>query len=392
MSYYLMERGWLDHPCLAGPEPFCKRAAWAWMIERAAWKPTRQNIGGKIVDIPRGQFAVSLRQMAQVWGWEYTRVLRFLRLLASDGMIATDSATGKNVVTICNYEKYQAARSDGATAAQQQRNSSATQTATASATGESAVSVCNHEEYQAPRNSSATAGATAAQQRRRRIATQKKEETLKELRKNPLESYDSKVAPSEVEDSLPVPKPDLIVVAGTDMPPPRPADPREELDFLGGKLGMDAGKVANLLSIVGDIGKTREVMASASWSETNLIDDILCGEATPWHPEYRHRDWFKGVDTPPPRDPSDFVDSDWYRPKTLAEHRTELYRRGREVLGPKAGGQIRKLLTLADEDVHDAMDVLEQTARAAEPNAYLGAILSGKRSPYWMGHRNRGIL
>src|SRR4051812_35252626 len=123
MSYYLMKRGWLDHPCLAGPEPFCKRAAWAWMIERAAWKPTRQNIGGKIVDIPRGQFAVSLRQMAQVWGWKCTRVRRFLKLLASDAMIDTDSGTGKTVVTICNYEKYQPARNISGTAAAQHRHS-----------------------------------------------------------------------------------------------------------------------------------------------------------------------------------------------------------------------------------------------------------------------------
>ena len=128
-GYYRMQRGWQDHE-LFSDDPYTKRSAWVWMIERAAWRPTRQLISGKLVPIDRGQFAASLRQMGEVWGWGHERVRRFLRLLASDGMIATTCETGQFIITICNYSLYQATPSDietePETAARQQRDSSET--------------------------------------------------------------------------------------------------------------------------------------------------------------------------------------------------------------------------------------------------------------------------
>lgn len=128
-GHYRMARGWQNHEAFEG-DPYSKRDAWVWMIERAAWKATRHRIEGKFVPIERGQFTASMRTMADAWGWHRNRVQRFLALLASDGMIGTEAGTGKTVVTIRNYNTYQAEPStdgtDAGTPTGQQRDTNGT--------------------------------------------------------------------------------------------------------------------------------------------------------------------------------------------------------------------------------------------------------------------------
>ncbi|MFC5355453.1 hypothetical protein [Azospirillum himalayense] len=107
-GFYLMHRGWLDHPAFGGArEPYCRRAAWAWLIENACWKNERQNIAGKTVALRRGQLSFSLRFLAKAWGWDAEKVRRFCLRLADEKMIETESEAGQMVITICNYDEYQ---------------------------------------------------------------------------------------------------------------------------------------------------------------------------------------------------------------------------------------------------------------------------------------------
>jgi hypothetical protein len=118
-SHYRMHRGWLDHPMFAR-DAYCHRAAWAWLIDHAAFAPHAVMIGGKEVNLERGQLCTSLRALAATWGWEVTKVRRFLAKLeachATATASATGTATGHTIVTICNYGKYQAGDYGGATA------------------------------------------------------------------------------------------------------------------------------------------------------------------------------------------------------------------------------------------------------------------------------------
>jgi len=108
-GFYRMHRGWMDHPALGGArEPFCRRAAWCWMIENAAWKGTRESIAGKTIQLERGQLTASLRYMAKAWGWSEAAVRRFIERLKTDAMIDAATDAGQLVITICNYSKYQA--------------------------------------------------------------------------------------------------------------------------------------------------------------------------------------------------------------------------------------------------------------------------------------------
>lgn len=108
---YFMQRGWQEHPVFP-TEPFTQREAWEWMIAEASWRDERKRIGDHIVPLQRGQLSASVRYLAECWQWTKARVERFLKRLKTETMIETQSETGINVITICNYEKYQSFSAD----------------------------------------------------------------------------------------------------------------------------------------------------------------------------------------------------------------------------------------------------------------------------------------
>lgn len=103
---FAVDRGIWDHPMFAD-EPFTEREAWSWLIGEASFKARLRNIGGKVVQLERGQLAASVRFMAERWKWSKSRVDRFLKRLKTETMIGTDSGTGMLVITVCNYDRYQ---------------------------------------------------------------------------------------------------------------------------------------------------------------------------------------------------------------------------------------------------------------------------------------------
>jgi hypothetical protein len=108
MSNYQHERGWLDS-AVWGNAPYSEREAFSWMIGEAAWKDSTVSVKGRPVPVKRGQFTASLRFLASKWQWNKNKVDRYLKTLEIWQMIEieTDIGTGQNVVTICNYNKYQ---------------------------------------------------------------------------------------------------------------------------------------------------------------------------------------------------------------------------------------------------------------------------------------------
>jgi hypothetical protein len=103
---FAVDRGIWEHPSFAN-EPLTEREAWIWLIGEASFKARARNIGGKVVQLDRGQLAASVRFMAERWKWSKSRVDRFLKRLKIETMIGTDVGTGLLVITICNYDRYQ---------------------------------------------------------------------------------------------------------------------------------------------------------------------------------------------------------------------------------------------------------------------------------------------
>lgn len=88
--------------------PFSEREAWIWMIADASWKARTRRIGDYIIDLERGQLAGSVRFWAKAWQWTPAKVQRFLARITKLGLVRISTDTGVSVVSICNYDDYQA--------------------------------------------------------------------------------------------------------------------------------------------------------------------------------------------------------------------------------------------------------------------------------------------
>ena len=127
-GHYRMHRRWMDHPAL-GREPFTKAQAWCWLIEKAAWKNRTQTIGKDFIPVRRGEYATSVRFLAERWQWTRMKAQRFLARLEKHGMIektGTASGTPYTVIRVCNYGKYQASNDEAGQQAGQWRDSTGT--------------------------------------------------------------------------------------------------------------------------------------------------------------------------------------------------------------------------------------------------------------------------
>src|SRR3954447_2149627 len=105
-GYFKIDRGVWSHPVLTH-DTFSEREAWIWLISNAAWKQDQVRIGRVVVEVERGQLAVSSRFLVQAWSWSKSGVDRFLAKLRKHGMIETRSGPDATVVTVSNYQRYQ---------------------------------------------------------------------------------------------------------------------------------------------------------------------------------------------------------------------------------------------------------------------------------------------
>jgi hypothetical protein len=100
-----IHRSLIGHPAFRNDG---EAMAFAWMVLRAAWKPVRVRYKGKAISLDRGQLSVSQRDMAHALDRDKAWVERLWKRLRAEAMIEAASEAGVAVITICNYEKYQA--------------------------------------------------------------------------------------------------------------------------------------------------------------------------------------------------------------------------------------------------------------------------------------------
>jgi hypothetical protein len=101
----------LEHPLL-DKGPYCRRAAWLWLISSAAWKTKSVRHKGSRIMLERGQVLIGRSHLADTWGWSEQNVRTFLNQCMGEGMLKINQSTGHyaNVATICNYDKYQSSQ------------------------------------------------------------------------------------------------------------------------------------------------------------------------------------------------------------------------------------------------------------------------------------------
>lgn len=89
---------------------FSRCEAWLDMIQSArfdAWSQSKTvGVGGREVNLKRGQWVASLSFLSKRWGWKIMKVRTFLSYLKKEKMITVESVNGISVITLLNYDVY----------------------------------------------------------------------------------------------------------------------------------------------------------------------------------------------------------------------------------------------------------------------------------------------
>lgn len=91
-----------------------KLGRWLDLLMFASHKENKVLMGGKLVEVKRGQMIASCDFLAKRWKCSKSTVSTFLDLLESDGMIERCTERKITHLTICNYESYQQADNEDA--------------------------------------------------------------------------------------------------------------------------------------------------------------------------------------------------------------------------------------------------------------------------------------
>lgn len=103
-GYVRLHRSLLGHPAFRND---AEAMAFAWMVAKAAWKPTRVRYKERALRLERGQLAVSQRDMARALDRDKAWIERLWKRLKSEAMIKVGVEAGVALITICKYDKYQ---------------------------------------------------------------------------------------------------------------------------------------------------------------------------------------------------------------------------------------------------------------------------------------------
>lgn len=115
-GYARIHRTLLDHPAFRSD---AEAMAFAWLVLRAGWKGGRVRYKQRSIALLRGQLALSIRDFAAAMDRPKGWVERLFARLRDETMIETVVGHGVLIITICNYDKYQADPDSGGTGAGQ---------------------------------------------------------------------------------------------------------------------------------------------------------------------------------------------------------------------------------------------------------------------------------
>lgn len=84
-----------------------KAMAWIDLLMLARHSGGQIVLKGRVIDIKRGQIALSQLALQKRWGWSQNKVKRFLNRLQSDSMCDFKTNDLTTIITICNYSIFQ---------------------------------------------------------------------------------------------------------------------------------------------------------------------------------------------------------------------------------------------------------------------------------------------
>ncbi|NTQ83750.1 hypothetical protein HQ887_02725 [Enterococcus faecium] len=155
----MADKGWIalhrnirDHWVYQEKRVFSKYEAWLDLLMDANHQNNKFLFDGQLIEVNRGEFITSVRQLCERWGWSNTKVNRFLKMLEDDQMLIRKNDSKKTVITIVNYDFYQRYESKETTQKRQQNDAEASQ----KHTNNNDKTMNNNDNNNNPRNSRKT--------------------------------------------------------------------------------------------------------------------------------------------------------------------------------------------------------------------------------------------
>lgn len=123
-----IHRSITEHWLYTEKRMFSKFEAWNDILLTVNYSEAKCLIKGKLYIIKRGESILSLDNWAKRWGWDKSKVRRFIDLLKNDGMICLKTDNITTHLTVCKYETYQDIGNADETRTKHKRNSNEKQT------------------------------------------------------------------------------------------------------------------------------------------------------------------------------------------------------------------------------------------------------------------------
>ena len=107
-GFLRLSRKTFDHFLWQQKRVFSKFEAWIDILSEARYSdnPGERMINNKKIIWNRGQFPASESFLMTRWGWSKSKLRTFLKLLRDEQMVTLNKDQGMNLITVCNYGKY----------------------------------------------------------------------------------------------------------------------------------------------------------------------------------------------------------------------------------------------------------------------------------------------
>lgn len=122
-NFIPISRKLFEHHLWCEDREYSRFEAWLFLLKEARFEDTKVLDKGKLVIVKRGQIYASIRFLATAFGWSTKKVGNYIKILEGDEMVKKETVkeTGQNIITICNYDKYNTILSDKETQNETQR-------------------------------------------------------------------------------------------------------------------------------------------------------------------------------------------------------------------------------------------------------------------------------
>ena len=113
-GYILLHRKIQEHWLWPSGREFTECEAWIWLLMKAAHSTHKERSDKKVFTVNLGEMLISIKEMAEIFGWGWRRTKLFLDNLKNDDMIDIADCTRYSIrLRINKYAAFQGKNEDG---------------------------------------------------------------------------------------------------------------------------------------------------------------------------------------------------------------------------------------------------------------------------------------